>query len=71
MPRPDSSPRVATIDERDAQIGEFDRRLAETGAHLALALDTLRERDRRIERFLSIPVLGLLLRLIERWYERR
>lgn len=58
---------LATIDERDAQIVEFDRRLAETGAHLERALERLRE----MQRLLSIPVLGHLLRAMKWVYERR
>jgi len=62
---------LATIDERDTQIQEFDRRLAETGAHLALALDTLRERDEQLQRVLSVPVIGHMLRAVKWVYERR
>ncbi len=39
---------LATIGQRDSEIAEFDRRLAETGGHLQEALDTLDERDRQI-----------------------
>jgi len=62
---------LATIDERDAQIEEFDRRLAETGAHLSRALDTLRRRDEQIQRVMSLPVLGHMLRLMKWVNERR
>ena len=58
---------LATIDERDAQIREFDRRLAETGAHLALALDRLQQ----IQRIMSLPVIGHMLRAMKWVYERR
>jgi len=62
---------LATIEERDAQIREFDRRLAETGAHLSEALDTLRRRDEQLQRILSIPVIGHMLRVAKWIYERR
>ena len=58
---------LATIDERDAQIVEFDRRLAQTGEELSQALSKLRE----IQRILSLPVLGHLLRLVKWLYEKR
>ncbi len=62
---------LATIDERDAQIVEFDRRLAETGAHLSLALDTLRARDEQIQRVFAMPVIGRILRALKWLYEKR
>ncbi len=62
---------LATIDERDEQIAEFDRKLTETGEHLGRALDKLRERDEQIQRILSIPVLGHLLRVAKWVYARR
>ena len=52
-------------------IAEFDRKLTETGEHLGRALDKLRERDEQIQRLLSIPVLGHLLRLAKWVYARR
>lgn len=58
---------LAIIDERDAQIVEFDRRLAQTGEELSQALSKLRE----IQRILSLPVLGHLLRLAKWLYEKR
>ncbi|NQX88616.1 MAG: hypothetical protein HRT77_08115, partial [Halioglobus sp.] len=61
---------LATIDERDEQIAALDRRLTETGAHLELALRTLQDRDGQIQRYLSIPVLGLLLRAMNRFHAR-
>jgi hypothetical protein len=62
---------LATIDERDEQIVEFDRRLAETGAHLELALNTLRERDEQMQRILSIPGIGHVLRAAKWIHARR
>ena len=56
---------LATIDERDAQIVEFDRKLTETGEHLGRALDKLRERDEQVQRILSTPVVGVLLRAMK------
>jgi hypothetical protein len=62
---------LATIEERDAQIVEFDRRLAETGEHLSRALDTLRARDEQIQRIMSLPIVGPLLRAMKWMYEKR
>ena len=62
---------LATIDERDAQILEFDRKLTATGEHLGRALDKLRERDEQVQRILSTPVVGVLLRAMKWLYERR
>jgi hypothetical protein len=62
---------LATIDERDAQIVEFDRRLAETGEHLSQALNTLRPRDELIQKIMSLPIIGSLLRAMKWVYEKR
>jgi hypothetical protein len=60
---------LATIAERDGQMDEFDRRLADTGAHLSLALSTLDERDEqiariqaRLQRVFDKPIIGLLFK---------
>lgn len=42
---------VTTVAERDRQIEEFDRRLADTGGHLEQALQTIQERDGQITEF--------------------
>jgi hypothetical protein len=62
---------LSTIDERDAQIVEFDRRLAETGEHLSQALDTLRARDEQVQRIMSLPIVGPLLNAMKWMYEKR
>ena len=60
---------LATIAERDEQIREFDRRLAQLGAEHSHALQVLRERDaelawikQRLETVSKIPGVGYLIR---------
>lgn len=69
---------LATLDERDAQIRELDRRLAEIGAMHSHALEVIAGKDAeiqalqaRIEAFYQLPVLGGILRLGRWWRQRR
>jgi hypothetical protein len=60
---------LATLDERDEQIREFDRRLAKLGDEHSHALQVLRERDadvarlsQRLESITALPGVRLLMK---------
>jgi hypothetical protein len=68
---------LATIDERDGQIREFDRRLAEIGAMHSHALEVIADKDRqinefkeRIDRLCNLPVIGLAFRMAKQHARR-
>jgi hypothetical protein len=64
---------LATLDERDEQIQEFDRRLARLGEEHSYALEVLRERDadivklnQRLDAIIALPGVRLLMKLMLR-----
>jgi hypothetical protein len=68
---------LATIEERDEQITEFDRRLAEIGDLHSQALQVindkdaeLQHKDAQLQRVLNTPGVGLMIRAILK-HERR
>ncbi len=65
---------LATLDERDKQIREFDRRLSQLGDEHSHALRVLRERDaeisglnQRLDSIRALPGVGLLMKLLLRF----
>jgi hypothetical protein len=53
---------LATIDERDEQIREFDRRLAKLGDEHSYALQLIQSRDEQLQRVFAKPGIGYLFR---------
>ena len=53
---------LATIEERDQQIVEFDRRLAQIGEEHSYALALIQSRDEQLQRVFSKPAIGLMFK---------